>query len=519
MHHTETLYRLGTNYVGYRLFLACGLFLIFFTTQETLISNNVHPLVYTGLNVLYVVLCIASFLLLKFYKERLQTQFFIYLIIDIVYLTLVLFISAGPNIITILLYMIVVLAATMLLSPRKALGLTLLSILAVVYQQFFLSLYNVESISFYGASALITLIFIATHALGQIAIKRMQVVENIANDQHTTIVQLQHIHQSIIEQLDTGFMVIDQQGLIISLNKAARQYLALPSTPPEYQQNLAFAQPELYQAILKKCSDQGRGIFQFFLQDLPDGLSIEYRPIALQQQQFTLLMIESLNRLNQHAQQARLASLGQLSASIAHEIRNPLAAISQANELLAFDEYEEQKQLTKMIHNQCSRINHIIEDTLNMSKQKQTMLEHIDFHTWFKVFVQDDLSDIRQFLVFDAPPALTLFFDPHHLRLVLINLIRNAIRHGHALQPTSMINIKAHHIEGRVCIDVIDQGAGISTQQQKKLFEPFQSTAVSGTGLGLYLSKIFCENNHAQLKYIPQTQGACFRVECSPNQQ
>lgn len=510
----DTLYRLGSSYTSYRLLLSIGLFGILLLTMDNLIIGARNPLLYIIISSIYLSLCIINFFTFKFYQNKLQEQIFVYLIIDVIHITLILFLSSGPNIAIVLLYMVVVLAATMLVTPRKALTLTLLSIIAVVYQQFFFSLFDGTQISFIGSSALVTLVFISTYALGQIAVKRLQFVETLAVDQRKEIIQLQNINQSIIEQLDTGFMVIDDNGDIITLNEAARLLLGLTIQSLQQHKNLNDMQKELYRELKQQSEQSIRGIFHYHSEPEAIGISVQYRPIATQQQQFTLLIFESLQRINQQVQQLKLASLGQLSASIAHEIRNPLAAISQANELIAGDQNEQQKLLTNMIQKQCLRINRIIEDTLNMSRQNHTVAEELPLSSWLQSFIQEDLSDIQQFLNLGIEEQVCVYFDPHQLRLVLINLIRNAIRHGHEQQPDSKIQIQAHHAGDHVFINIIDQGSGVPEQQQHNLFEPFHSTATDGTGLGLYLSKTFCEANHARLKYVAQTQGACFRIEC-----
>ncbi|MFU8926490.1 sensor histidine kinase [Acinetobacter puyangensis] len=510
----DTLYRLGSSYTSYRLLLSIGLFGILLLTMDNLIIGARNPLLYIAISSIYLSLCIINFFTFKFYQKKRQEQIFVYLIIDVIHITLILFLSSGPNIAIVLLYMVVVLTATMLVTPRKALTLTLLSVIAVVYQQFFFSIFDGTQISFIGSSALVAMVFISTYALGQIAVKRLRFVETLAVDQRKEIIQLQNINQSIIEQLDTGFMVIDDNADIITLNEAARLLLGLTIQSLQQHKNLNDIQKKLYQELKQQSQQNIRGIFHYFSEPDAAGISVQYRPIATQQQQFTLLIFESLQRINQHVQQLKLASLGQLSASIAHEIRNPLAAISQANELIAEDQIKQQKLLTDMIQKQCLRINRIIEDTLNMSRQNHTLPEDIALSAWLQSFIQEDLSDIQQFLQLDIEEQLCVYFDPHQLRLVLINLIRNAIRHGHERQPESKIQIQAHHAGDDVFINIIDQGSGVPEQQQHNLFEPFHSTATDGTGLGLYLSKTFCEANHARLKYVAQTQGACFRIEC-----
>ncbi len=510
----DTFNRLASSYIGYRLFLALGLFILVMITHGQLLIDKGNPKLYIFASSFYLILCLVNFITFKFYKKFVRQQIFSYLILDLICITFFLFLSSGPSIAVILLYMVVVLASTMLLSPNKALAITLFSIIAVVYQQFFFSLFDSSRVAFIGTSGLVTLVFISTYALGQIAVKRMNFVESLALDQRQAFLQLQQINQSIIEQVDIGVMVINKDSQIITLNEATRAFLDLSYTAPIANQNLSNIQPTLLHELQKHTKEHARGIFHFYNDDKSIGLSIQYRPIISQQQQFTLLMLESLQKINQQVQQLKLASLGQLSASIAHEIRNPLAAISQANDLLAAEINPDQIVFSEMIQKQCIRINHIIEDTLNMSRQNQTTPELLTLDSWLNTFIHEDLNDVATYLSIEVPDDLTVYFDAHQLRLILINLIRNAIRHGHEHKPNSQVRIYAHQAGELVYIDIIDQGKGVPEVQQKDLFEPFHSTAINGTGLGLYLSKTFCEANHARLRYVAQTQGGCFRIEC-----
>ena len=513
----ENTEKLGYYYVGYRLFAALGIFLILMLSEHYLEAGNYYPYAFISISATYIVFCIINFATFKLYPYQLKRQLFLYLCLDVIYLTAVLFLNAGPSIAIILLYIMVVIAATMLLSENQALFLTLLSTIAVVYQQFFVNLFAWDNNSFLGTSSIIALAFLGTYALGKVSRQRFQIIEKLAVTERSAFLQLQQINQNIIEQLDTGFVVIDANHKIIMLNDAARTLLEIPEASLQNEQTyLNYLQPQLHEYLKANKVKNFKGFFNFLLRNDPEsGLTVKYRPIVTHQQDLTLLIIESLQKVTQQSQQLKLASLGQLSASIAHEIRNPLAAISQANDILEEDLPEDLTALTKMIKKQCNRINQTIDETLNMARQNQTMAENILLYPWLKEFIAEDLTDIQKYLKLSIEDKLNIYFDPNQLRLVMINLIRNAIRHGHAHIPSSRVEIRAQQTAEYIYIDIIDEGSGISEQQQQNLFEPFYSTSTNGTGLGLYLSRTFCEANHARLKYIPQTQGACFRIECS----
>ena len=212
-------------------------------------------------------------------------------------------------------------------------------------------------------------------------------------------------------------------------------------------------------------------------------------------------------------QQLKLASLGQLSASIAHEIRNPLAAIAQANELSLDADLEQRQMLNAMIERQSQRINQIIQQTLDMAKNKKTIMSDIQLNIFFKDLFINDLADVKNQIALSLPQNYMIQFDESQLRQVLINLVRNAIRHN--AHDADFIQILVHAEAQHLYIDVIDFGEGIARQNLAQLFQPFFTTEINGTGLGLYLSQSICEANQAKLMYIEQKQkGACFRIEC-----
>ena len=253
--------------------------------------------------------------------------------------------------------------------------------------------------------------------------------------------------------------------------------------------------------------------FSFESQQSPYTVNIKVKHLVVPEQFLILLILKDAQKLNQQVQQLKLAALGQLSASIAHEIRNPLAAIVQANELLKESDAHQQDMLSRMIGKQAKRIDSIIQDTLEMARNKPTEAQIIHLTDFFGSLLNEDLADVKQQIQLNLPERASILFDEKQLRQVMINLIRNALRHNAA--DAEHIEVQVHLKEGRTCIDVIDFGTGVAKRDISQLFKPFFSTEIKGTGLGLYLSHSFCEANHAKLTYVERQQGACFRIECS----
>ena len=217
----------------------------------------------------------------------------------------------------------------------------------------------------------------------------------------------------------------------------------------------------------------------------------------------TVIFLQDVTEIENQAQQLKLASMGRLTASIAHEVRNPLSAISYASSLLAEDKLAPGSQrLLSIIGDNVARLNRMIEDILNLSRKAQTHIEPIRLLPFFSEII-DELRVTHTIasgvLQLDDINEQTAHFDPLHLREVLTNLLSNAVRYA-SRKPGS---IRLHLVtnSGRLELHVQDDGAAIAPEVRAHLFEPFYTTSSKGTGLGLYLARELCLNNGAMLDY------------------
>jgi two-component system sensor histidine kinase PilS (NtrC family) len=257
------------------------------------------------------------------------------------------------------------------------------------------------------------------------------------------------------------------------------------------------------------------------LPDLQPGFSrIEKDDHADPGQGRTLIFVEDATRIAQRFQQVKLASLGRLTASIAHEIRNPLAAINHASQLLgetATDKAD--KKLTGIINAQAKRLNNIIENVLQLSRQQQGRQEKILLQDWLIKFRDEFISSHglqeNQIQIRLIPDDITILFDSTQLHQVMWNLFTNVINHTGMSKSDIRINIQGN-IDSKFkqpCINIIDNGPGINKESRAHIFEPFFTTSSSGTGLGLYITREVIESNRAKIRYIEQEKGGtCFRI-------
>ena len=529
------LQRINIIYACYRIALSFFLITLFLLAQNNSILGANDPALYLQTISSYCVATLIGYLLLRYWPIYEDTQLFLMLVIDVTAMTLMLYANGGPSLQLSMLYLVVVMAASILLTQGRAMVIALLAALAVIYQQLYFSLLQGSQLQMASSVGLLAVSFVATSLLGQLITRRLRLVEREAEIQSEHAAQFQAINQHIIQQMHTGILVLDQFQDIMLINDAARQWLHQPdaekgwtlsqlSTVLDQQINAALSREQFTPFIM--VADEKSVALSVQLITLDQTvLNQQIKPM---QTAPTVVILENLSRANQQAQQLKLASLGRLTASIAHEIRNPLAAISQAGELLTETITQpEERALLAMIQKQSVRLNRMIEDILQLSRRNTSQPQTIELLGWLNEFCRDfvpntterinsqtySAEQLRIKLLDPEVKQLHVSFDPMQLEQVVTNLVNNGLHHGSKKhdQPKVLFRIKTLE-SGLVMLDVADQGGGIPAHVASSLFEPFFTTESGGTGLGLYLSRAFCEANGASLWCVPQEKGACFRI-------
>ena len=231
----------------------------------------------------------------------------------------------------------------------------------------------------------------------------------------------------------------------------------------------------------------------------------------------TVVFVQDVGRMRQQAQQMKLVALGRLTASIAHEIRNPLSSIGHAAELLDEDPAmgEGEKRLISIIHGNVGRLDRIVQEILYLNRRDRAHPEAIDATTYLGNFAQEFCSVDKvpaDCLDIQARTTLRMWFDRQHLYQVLWNLVRNAWRHSQKRPGSVRVLLGPSPAPGHLVLDVHDDGPGVPPGAQAHLFEPFFTTEAQGTGLGLYIARELCEGNGARLEYVDNPGGGQFRI-------
>lgn len=509
---SQTVYRLGVWYSGYRLIISISLLLIYLLTAERLNTNYQYPFLYFYTLICYISVNIFQLFLLKLVPIQVSKQLIFIFVIDVICLGVITFSAGGPNLQLSLLYVIIIFSSAILLNAHLSLIVTLFAVIMVVYQRFLGNFFDYNNLNHLGNSVLLAFLFFVVYAIGRIAVQRFKILETLTFHQSIEIHQLQNINRYILEQIEDGYLVLDESSHIVLTNPAANTLLGIHLPISLEKTPLIKLQPDLFELIRFSDLEDGEE-FSFESQQSLYTVNVKVKHLIVPEQALVLLILKDAQKITQQVQQLKLAALGQLSASIAHEIRNPLAAIVQANELLKESDAHQQEMLSRMISKQSKRIDSIIQDTLGMAGNRPSEPQIISLVEFFESLLNEDLIDAKQQIKLNLTDRINILFDEKQLRQVLINLIRNALRHNSADAEYIEVNVDVK--EGRTCIDVVDFGSGVAKRDISQLFKPFFSTEIKGTGLGLYLSHTFCEANHAKLTYVERQQGACFRIECS----
>ena len=349
--------------------------------------------------------------------------------------------------------------------------------------------------------------------------------EHLATQRAAAMLELASLNQSIVQHLQSGIVVVDRLARITLINEAARELLDYREPIDETPLNVI--SPALGQRLANWVSTGLNNARPFRQADhLPDTLPVFSHLSENPENADTLIFLEDSSQIDQRVQRVKLAALGRLTASIAHEIRNPLASIDHAAQLLqeSATASSGDVRLGAIIHENAQRASRIIANILDLSRRERAKPEDFELRPWLETFCKEFLRAGRrpqpEIELRVQPKDLTVRFDKVHLHQVLWNLVSNACLHGvsgDGETPRVKLHVKVDPNTHRPNFDVIDSGPGIDEEGQKQIFEPFFTTKSTGTGLGLYIAREICEANRGQLRYLRAAGGgSCFQIVFAP---
>ena len=351
--------------------------------------------------------------------------------------------------------------------------------------------------------------------------RNIRASEALAEQRGIDLANLSQVNELIIRRMKTGVLLVDEGNRIHQLNESAWMLMGNPSAD---QRDLGTLAPELSRRLYHWRTSGKLDESATMLADGTPEVIPRFSRLAPNDDSHVLIFLDDTSLVSRRAEELTLSSLGRLSASIAHEIRNPLAAIHYSAQLLAesTDMNDTDLRMVEIINNHCSRLNEIIENILQLSRRERSRPETLDLSQWVHHFVTEyrqgnDLgSDILRAVSGSEPVAAVA--DPQHLQQVIWNLVQNALRYGRLPGEPARVMLVARHSEvGIPILEVIDRGPGIPPKVAAQIFEPFFTTHEYGTGLGLYLARQMTEANQAALEYVRVAGGgSCFRISLTP---
>ncbi|WP_430009240.1 sensor histidine kinase [Methylophaga lonarensis] len=496
----------------YRLFLAATLFAVFYFNLPPDFLGSLDPAAYATVSQIYLLAGLALTALTHLRWNNFVSLTTLQLLFDIVFLTLLIHASGGLQSGLGSLMVVVVIAGGTLIPGRLAVFTAAIATLAVLFEASYTQIAG-EGVTRYSQAGMLGATFFATTLLAQVLSKKMQRTQLIAEERARDVSKLAMLNQHIISRMQTGVLVVDAQGRISMFNQSAGQLLGIGQS--QLFNALADAVPALAIQFSQWLNHQPQAFEPFQARpELPEVLA---RATRLDSGE-SLIYLDNTSAMAQQAQQLKLASLGRLSASIAHEIRNPLGAISHAGELLnELDAENPQTQkLTAIIQRHSARVNSIIETILQMSRRKSVEPSVVVLLPWLEKLVAE-FSEINrlsneQIQLETEVPLARVWIDEAQLQQVIYNLLENALHYARRNEAGPMIAIKVAADDDEVTLDISDNGPGVSAEAAEHLFEPFYSQRTGGTGLGLYLAKELCQANGARLTYLGEEGTCCFRI-------
>ena len=504
----------------FRLLVPTVLYVVLVLGDESSYLGSTLPGVFHGTLIAMYVAGVLSIAMLKRRTPDLRLQAYLHVAFDVAAVTLLMLSSGGTASGLGLLMIVPVGAVSLLVAHRTAILVAALATLAILTQQIVLVVGGGADASAFTQTGLLGgIIFIVALAAAPLA-GRIRESEAMVRQREVDLANLAQLSQYVVERLRESIVVVDEQDRIRLVNESARQILS-PGEPAAGAL-LGEVSPRLLYLLetWRQGERQEDSTGTLVSADGVREIRPHFAPLGHRWPAPVIVFLEDLSAQSAQAQQAKLAALGRLSASIAHEIRNPVGAMSHAAQLLQESEglAAPDRRLTEIIRGNASRVSNIIQNVMQLSRREQTQAERMPLGEWLDDFVEEFRQTAQvgaDRLVVERPGEdLEVRVDPSQLHQVLWNLLENAFKYG-ARDPGSVVELRSGRLAGssRPYLEVGDRGPGIEPAAAERIFEPFFTSEAGGTGLGLFISRELAQANGALLSYEPRTGGgSIFRL-------
>jgi two-component system sensor histidine kinase PilS (NtrC family) len=514
-----TLRRLFVIYNTCRILLAIALLsLLIIPNSAELISQFDRTMFVAGSSLLLL----SALILLGSTGRWLyssQTHIFGLILFDVTLIAMIVGAAGGILSGFSVLYLITVFAAATMIRDRAlATVIAAIAVLAVLMDTAWMVGRNEATINMLLSAGILGSLLFALSLLVQVMTSRLAEAEADAVNAKATVEALQRLNEQIIIHMETGILLADHTGSAICINDAAQTLLGLAEGERVHLLNISADLANQYQEWCETSTDLPE---PFRIAEEGPTMVASFVALSKAANQSNLIFIEDYTPVTQFAQSLKLNSLSKLTASIAHEIRNPLGAISHAAQLLTESNTVDAADgiLCDILVSNSRRVSDIIDNVSEVSRRQAPKPTDILLSSWLPAYVEEYRSLQQQpydIAISDLEATdLAISVDSEHLKRILSNLFDNALRYSIEDGDCSRIRLDTsiEKLNGHVHLDIVDFGLGVTEYNLTRLFEPFFTTSKHGSGLGLYLCKELCEINGARLTYRRTKTGeSAFRI-------
>jgi two-component system sensor histidine kinase PilS (NtrC family) len=508
----------------YRLLAACGLFAASLSDSLQEIIGIERPGQLATISAIWLFVGIGLIALRRLPGVGIRLLALSHVLVDATAIGFVLWATSGVESGLGILMLLPIAATAMLVGERDALFMGASGAVAVLTQQLARELAPGPGSGGYLNAGLLGLMIFLAALLPRALVTRLSRSEALLRRQEVDLANLAQLSQYIVAKLRESILVVDENDRIRLINEPAAGIIGAAHALPN--------------ALLGECSArllyllsgwrQHGGTQETGTFTAADGARLiqpHFAHLGAARPGPVLIFLEDTSLIAEKVQQSKLAALGRLSASIAHEIRTPIGAMSHAGQLLAESTHisEEDRRLTRIIRDNSERVSRIVENVLELSRRRARRPQRLDLAGWIEEFraefcatQQVATAELRVADLPDEDADLEVSVDPTQLHQVMWNLCQNALTHGRR-PGSAAAPVEIHYgrlaSNGRPFVEVIDRGPGIAPEDAERVFEPFFTRATRGTGLGLFLARELAESNGAALLHeSPPGGGTLFRL-------
>ncbi len=503
--HYFNLYRLTVSGLFVTVFIFLGAMPVY---------GEQHPGMFLIVSILYVAFSALMTLTISARWPDFNPQLTFQTLGDVVFIVLLTHASGGIKSGLGLLLVVALAASSLICKGRQAMFYAAMASIAVLLEQSY-QLYWLGVQDDYFQAVLLSMGFFATAGMGYFLSRQVVESERLAEQKSIDLENLSQVNALVIQAMQHGVMVVDDQGRVRSHNAQSERLLGSPSRFRHDLRLYDYA-PAIAERLARWRGDRTLSFPPLRVPATGKQISTRFSQIESGNEAGAVIFLEDVSQQQAQAQQIKLAALGRLTANIAHEIRNPLSAIGHATQLLQEEEHDKtEARLLQIIRDNTLRLDRMVQDVLQLNRRDRAQRETLHLDVFLGSFIEqfclaEKIPVAAISLEMETHPSIC--FDRSHLHQVLWNLCRNAWRHSQQADASIRLYVSAAHLDNVVQIDVIDDGPGVDKALATQLFEPFFTTFSSGTGLGLYIAREICEANDASLDYVEVAPGGQFRI-------